>query len=222
MLTLASELTDWLSTVANILVAMCTAIAVCIARRGLRTWREQVDYEIDHALARRLLTETYRLRDAVRTARRPIMSAVEFRRAHSKLRDELGVTAIEGVDTSLLQVPALGMRWDEVLQVQRAVEREVCEAEAIWGKAWASEFRTVAYRPASMLQDAINEYSIFHDTPGGMEHDRADRLRRTIYLSGTPSNPDSIELAIEDSIPVVEQLVAPKLRPRLALDDLFD
>lgn len=61
------------SAVADVLTALGALAAAAVAGLGLATWREQLKGRTEYDLARRMLKKTYRLREAVRAARSPLI-----------------------------------------------------------------------------------------------------------------------------------------------------
>ena len=106
------------TALATCLVAVATVVGVAIAVRGLRTWRVQLAASADFDLARRLLLEVYRLRDALEQVRHPMMLAREA----------------AGADPDIpWEISAYERRWQAVLDVQAPLQVCIYECQILWG-----------------------------------------------------------------------------------------
>lgn len=59
------------TVIGAVISAVTVGAAIYFGRAGLHTWRKQLKGSADHDLARRLLIELYKLRDAIQRARSP-------------------------------------------------------------------------------------------------------------------------------------------------------
>ena len=62
---------DVFSVIGTVVSAVAVGVAFYFGQAGLHTWRKQLRGSADHDLARRLLIELYKLRDAIQRARSP-------------------------------------------------------------------------------------------------------------------------------------------------------
>lgn len=108
---------EMITAIATCVVAVVTGAGVVIAARGLRSWREQLEGSAHFDLARRLLLQVYRLRDAIEGVRRPWMDISEAGDTHRDLPWE---------------VSAYEERWKLVVDARAPLEVCVYEAQILW------------------------------------------------------------------------------------------
>lgn len=109
---------DWITAVGTCVIAVATAVGVFIAARGLKAWRVQLEGSAHFDLARRLLLEVYRLRDALEGVRSPMM-----------LRSEAA-----GADPDVpWEVSAYERRWQRVLDILAPLDVCIYESQILWG-----------------------------------------------------------------------------------------
>lgn len=77
-----------LSTIKGIVTITATVIGVIIAYLGLRTWKEQLKGTTKYKVAKDVLFKTFRLRDALRHTRVPLMATFE---TYNKRLDRLNL-----------------------------------------------------------------------------------------------------------------------------------
>jgi len=64
---------EYLDLIADAVTTVATPFAIWAALLGLRTWRHQLKGNAEYELARRYLRGVYRVRDAIRLIRAPLM-----------------------------------------------------------------------------------------------------------------------------------------------------
>lgn len=110
----------------DILGVIVTVIAVVVALRGIGEWRNQAVATTDHELARRLLIELYRYREAIGHIRSPVMMAYEGRKEGEEF------VVYESVE---LIRKAYGERFEKLGEVKAVLLVNILESEAVWGGA---------------------------------------------------------------------------------------
>jgi len=127
----AGSLSQALSVLRDAILTIAALVGAWVAWRGLHTWREQLTGQTEYELAKRLLRDLYRYRDAIAAVRNPFMSAGEMAE-DIPLEDELVPTPEwhhEGTTR------AYQRRWEKVTAVRADLYPELLEAEVVWGSS---------------------------------------------------------------------------------------
>jgi hypothetical protein len=102
------------------------------ALKGLSTWRRQLRGNAEYDLARRVLRITYRVRDEIEAARKPMASPGEVKLALK----EAGVT-LDGVSSeeslTIQSWATTARRWNRVHEAVADLRVEMREMQALWG-----------------------------------------------------------------------------------------
>lgn len=106
------------SFIVNIVLAVVAISGVIIAGLGLKTWRKQLKGTTEYELAKRLLLEVYRIRNAIGYVRNPFLRVTE---ADSKNKDVPW------------EVSAYEKRWKELRKAIAKFDTASLEGEVIWG-----------------------------------------------------------------------------------------
>ena len=128
---------DWLTT--GLLKDLATIVAASVASYvgifGLKAWRKQLKGRNDYELARRLLKNTYRIRDGIANIRSPFGNPSEIERALTELEVKDSLSGKDNHERHLMEQQALyAFRWDRFLLEQLAdLEVDRIEAEVLWG-----------------------------------------------------------------------------------------
>jgi hypothetical protein len=174
---------------ATCLVAAATVVGVVIAGRGLRTWRAQLEGSAHFELARGLLLEVYRLRDAVESVRHPYLESSE---------------ATES-DTGIpWEIAAYEARWQRVVEAETRLQVFIYEARILWGESItgiADELRgTVTSLYAVLMQYAED---VRNET-----HDLSAKEREVLYSRGID---DGFRNRMTTAVEQFERFVRPHL-----------
>jgi hypothetical protein len=109
---------EQITATATCVVAIATVVGFAIAALGLKIWRVQLEGSAHFELARRLLLEVYRLRDAIERVRHPMML----------------VSEAAGADPNVpWEISAYERRWQDVLSVRAPLEVCVYECHILFG-----------------------------------------------------------------------------------------
>jgi GNAT superfamily N-acetyltransferase len=102
---------------------LVTAVAVIVAIRGVGEWRNQGIATADHDLARRLLIELYRYREAIGHVRNPMILGYEGK------KEGENYVVYEKVD---MVARAYGERFEKLGEVKSKLLANILESEAVW------------------------------------------------------------------------------------------
>lgn len=123
----------------DIVLTLAAVIGAYVALRGLSTWNRQLKGGVEYELTRRLLKQTYRLREAIKGVRNPVMWGGEMPYPNAE----------EVKDMSREQLRFYGLsnayqkRWDKVTEVRADLQAELLEAEALWGQEIHNRFEPI-------------------------------------------------------------------------------
>lgn len=108
---------DVVSAIADCCIALFTLLTVGIAFVGLRTWRNQLHGTNEYQLAKKILLDVYRLREALNFVRYPFMSSSEADPVQKDIPWE---------------VSAYERRWAAVGEVYAELNVSLLEARVVW------------------------------------------------------------------------------------------
>lgn len=199
-----------ISAVANSLTALAAVGAATVAALGLATWREQLKGRTQYDLARRMLRKTYRLREAVRAARSPMIFGGEMAVAAQETEEgqvEMWQGALDEKDDAVAAV--YDRRWKRVAEIKSDLETDAFEAEALWGSEQTDE----ALKPLRDFHGTLFALMGEHvmRLRGGIHAPDAERGRaiRRRFLGG--SEEDDLGNELDEAIKSVEEFLRPHL-----------
>lgn len=181
-----------------------------VAVSGLRTWKRQLKGQSEYELARRLLLAIYRLRDAFRAARSPLMFVPP---------DEGGSDAGEGTFPQKRHIRGLRRGFEERLRALdntwSDVQLAALEAEVIWGRA-VRELVAPLNECRAKFVTTVHEYFWLNDPPPYATVDRnAERVTRvesTLYSVSNNPQEDQFLKELLDAIDKAEAFIRPHLK----------
>jgi hypothetical protein len=178
---------------------------------GLSTWNRQLKGGVEYELTRRLLKQTYRLREAIKGVRNPVMWAAEMP----------APPADEAADMTKDQIRFYGMssayqrRWDKVTEVRTDLQTELLEAEAVWGREVHKQFDPI-FKLQHELWVAVHSYvtACNPDASEGMRDvmNKAMRKNRDILYEISGETEDEFSSDITKAIGSIESFLKPHLR----------
>jgi hypothetical protein len=183
---------DTITAIATCVVAVATVVGVCIAARGLGTWRTQLRGAHEFELARRLLLASYKMRTALAGVRRPSMMSGEA-------GDSSGETPWE--------VAAYERRWQPVQDAGAELQAVTLECEVVWGSRARDLFAELAEQIA-LLYQAVSTF-VASKQQGSNVPDLTTEERAVLYSAG-PDDPYNTSL--EAVIQRFEDYVKPHLK----------
>jgi hypothetical protein len=205
---LRSASMDWFGMGRDIIVSGSAAVAAFVALRGLGAWRQQQKGKVEYDLARKLLTNTYRLRDAVAVVRASFIRATEM---DSPPADSEYAKTPEGIRYHQ-EASAYQKRFAFVDAAQATLMGDLLEAEILWGKpvreGYDELFRLIATLAVTIqmhLQDV-------HAGGGQLTGEEHAEERSIIYEKGIPGKgKDSFNDKLRLALDKIEGLIRPAL-----------
>lgn len=202
---------QYTSIAKDTVLTLAAVVGAYVALRGLSTWNRQLRGGVEYDLTRRLLKCTYRLREAIKGVRNPVMWANEMpippeAEASKMSKDQLRHYG---------RATAYQKRWDKVTEVRTDLQTEILEAEAIWGRIVYEKFDPV-FKLQQELFSSVHAYVSACD-PDESEHSRAvyqeimQKNRRILYESSSET-PDEYTQDVTRAIEAIEIFLKPHLR----------
>ena len=195
----------------DVVIATAAAIGAFVAFRGLSTWNRQLKGGVEYDLARRILKCTYRMREAIKGVRNPVMWGNEM-----PTPEESKAAVMTGAQLRHYgKANAYQKRLDVVAEKLSDLQTEILEAEAIWGRIIYEEFEPL-FKLQRELQSSVYAY-VSGSNPNEPEHMRAafremQRNQRDILYDLSNSTPDEYSLNISLAIENIESFLKTHLR----------
>ncbi|MFQ5621782.1 MAG: hypothetical protein ACE5FS_00145 [Paracoccaceae bacterium] len=200
---------DWVSALANGVIALSAAAGAIIAGIGLSTWKSQTRWHSDRELARRLLVNLYKYRDAIKGVRNPAMFSNEMPKPPENEAEGMNADQIRyyGITT------AYENRWKKAQDVRANLYSDFLEAEAIWGPDVRDLFHRIHKLQTELLMVVQNHLRLIDpDASDGMKEDyeRIARKKRDILYDNW-SEDDEFNKEFQDALAPIEAMLIGKL-----------
>ncbi|MBV7523406.1 hypothetical protein KW834_03165 [Pseudomonas sp. PDM29] len=113
----------------EIIGALATIVAVCVAAAGINAWRWQLRATSDHDLARKLLISIYKYREVIKRIRHPMIMIFETSADDNEKRSEKpDVERFQGL------CKAYSRRFKAAEEIRVLLLSELLEADVVWGE----------------------------------------------------------------------------------------
>lgn len=205
-------LAQYISISKDIVLTVAAIVGAYVAIRGLSTWNRQLKGGVEYDLTRRILKCTYKLREAIKGVRNPII-----------MRDEMPTPPeAEASKMSFEQLRHYGLihayqkRWDKVTEAQNDLHTEILEAETIWGRIVYEKFEPL-FKLQQELLSVVHAY-LRSGNPNELEQSRAayekimQKQRDILYDNLSPEDLDIYMQDITHIIKEIETFLKPHLR----------
>jgi hypothetical protein len=204
-------LVQYTSIAKDTVLTIAAVVGAYVALRGLSTWNRQLKGGVEYDLTRRILKCTYRLREAIKGVRNPVIWANEMPTPPdteaSKMSKEL--------QRHYGLANAYQKRWDKVTEVRTDLQTEMLEAEAIWGRIVYEKFE-----PLFKLQQELFSFvyiNVSARDPDKPEQSRAAyqeimQKKRDILYDLSSETPDEYTQDVTRAVEAIESFLKPHLR----------
>lgn len=190
-------------------VIAASGTGIYVAFKGLSTWKRQIRGQSEYALAKEILINTYKLRDALIDVRNPLMVSYEGGPLTAEKMAESDALKAHHNQVS----KGYQSRWEKVTQSKTSLSVNLTESEAMWG----GDVKKLAMRLFDLerfLYSNIRQYLRFID-PEASEKSKElykakySLIHETIYddLSET----DTYNLRLKESILPLEKYLKKKM-----------
>ena len=188
-----------ISATKDVILGIAAAVTAWVAVRGLNKWHHEMSGKSEYDAARTFIRATYRVREALRTARAPIIWAAEFPQS--------------GMDADGY-AHVYSTRFKPVIAALEEFETNALEAEALWG-AKIREATSQLEQCASELHASMQ--AIVDDKRANGENFKSDRgFGRKMQAQAHNSGGDKDELGerIRAAVKAIEDEVRPRMKPK--------
>ena len=195
----------------DVVLTVGAVVAMYVAVRGLNTWNRQLKGGVEYDLTRRLLKCTYRLREAIKAVRNPVMFANEL--PNPPDAEALAMSNEQRRYYGLSQ--AYQGRWNKVTVTRDDLQTELLEAEVIWGKAIHEQIEPLFALQRELFSD-IHAYLIVCNPSENEDSRHANseirRKRREVLYDTSSFEPDPFSEDVEKAIASIETFLKPHLK----------
>ena len=195
----------------DIILTLTAVTGAYVAFQGLRTWEQQLKGSVEYNLARRILKLTYRLRNAIKQTRHPMMLSSEM----SLPPDDKAQTMSQAQVSYYGISKAYQVRWEKVSNVIEELNADLLEAEALWGNEAKNIFDEL-YKLINELNMVIY-YHLKAMNPDDTEDNRRAwsniyRKKRDILYDTLEQGGDQYSKDFSEAIIQIENYLKPHLR----------
>lgn len=202
---------EFYAILTDVLVGLAAITGAVVAVYGLSAWRKQLKAKADHDLARKLLINLHKHRDAIVDVRNPIMLSGEA--AGADPPDRPPETESEQRFNEL--AGSYQTRLKPVQQVRAAIYPDLVEADISWGEGVGEAVRQL-FRVEKDLRLAIQrELQSMNprESTSVRDHYRNKAAERfdTLSSGGLPNQEDVFAKRYQEAFDAVETVIKPKL-----------
>lgn len=204
-------LQQYLPLVKDFILIIAAIIGAYVALTGLYTWSRQLKGSVEYDLTRRLLKSTYKLRDAVRNVRNPVMTSNEMPEPPNENAENMRYDQIRhyGIEK------AYQARWDQVYEIRRELQADMLEAEAIWGTAVYDVFKGLFDLQTELFINVRNYIGVSNPDLNQAIRDalhKAMNQKRDVLYELSADEPDEFTKDVSAAIAEVETYLKPHLK----------
>lgn len=200
------------SAFADSVTAVAAVGAAVVAAVGLATWRDQLKGRTQYDLARRMLKNVYRLREAVRSARSPMILGGEFQAAAEEEEGEGDTEQARRSNTDEYEnaiAAVYDQRWKRVAEIKSDLEADAFEAEALWGSEQSNEaFQSLRDFHGTLFAVMTEHVMRLRGDIHAPDAERGREIRRRLLGGGEE---DELGDQLDEAIANVEDFLRPHL-----------
>jgi hypothetical protein len=200
----ADTIMQWLSVASDAIVATAAICASVAGVRGLTAWKQQLTGKVEYDLARSLLRSVFQLRDAIKSARNPLVQ-------YTETSDLPGDPLSPEEKKWHALVEAYQKRWNPIHEAMTTVDANTLEAEVVWGSSVEIKVKEIR-KLVGELRWAIGDY-LESQNPNVVQGQRnPDTLKErmdVLYARGSVDR-DPYQQKLENAVRAVEDQIRPK------------
>lgn len=200
----------YLKIIKEIMIIITSVIGGIVAIIGLNTWKAQQRGKIAFELSRRLLSNTYKLRDLIKHLRSPYMSGGEMENPP----DESPFINSEEGKRYYRQYSGYKKRLTPLEKTKNKILVDLTEAEALWG----AEIREKYDQLFSTINELVVEIDMYLLRLNPEEHairfsgETTEQTKTRNNLMYRSSKNDEFNQKISKNIEEIENLIRPHLK----------
>lgn len=193
----------------DVVVVAAPATGAIVAVKGLSTWRRQLKGQSDYNLAKDVLINLYKYRDALFFVRHPLLTGAELQLPENVDEKELKYAEANYLRT----VTAYQNRWDKVVEVRSKLQANIVEIEALWNADLALQLKKIFAHE----QDLMFNISCFLrvKNPSIYEEDKKfdrEHLDSKMLYDTLKDETDIFRAAFKNTLTPLEDALRAKLR----------
>ncbi|MES2207474.1 MAG: hypothetical protein V4525_11870 [Pseudomonadota bacterium] len=204
---------ELVTTIKDIVLALCAIASTCIAYKALSTWNRQLKGQVEYELTRRILKCTYKLREEFNVVRNPDYSTEE-----QKIPEQLQI------DSSFMSekhknfrhtVHIFEKRWNKVIEIKSELNTELLEAEALWGREIYNIFQ-LFFKLENELIENINKFLMSHNPSASEDLKKytmqGSKNRFVLVYDPFSQTPNEFSVDVEEAIKNIVNYLQPYLK----------
>lgn len=201
----------WIAAAKDILVGLAAAAAALFAYLGLSAWRKELKGKAEYQLAKDVLKSVYKVREAFKHVRNPIIYQYEYPEG---MRDVHGHLKREHDHEGTAHV--YEKRWEKMAEAFGELEEHHLAAQVEWGPEFQDvivKLRSCRVELLVAIQKMLERKKNPHEAPLTKAEERAEE-RSVLYHIGSNSEHDKFTPQIEEAINDFEKWLRPHVRHR--------
>lgn len=200
-----------LSAVKDVVTIVAALTGVFVGFFGLQTWRRQMRGQSEHTVARSVLRDVYKLRDAITVVRNPWISADEMVLSEEERAAELSMAQRHFLGYS----KAYSKRWAAVVEARRELRVDMFDARALWAEALTQPVEKIDGLMRELFNAMNRSIRMNNPEQAGDSLEAVKKAhaskRDVLYLAMGDDEPDPYASDLDDAIEKIEQFIRPKI-----------
>ncbi|KAA5986097.1 hypothetical protein [Pantoea sp. M_4] len=200
---------EFIGFLKDIVVVGAPATGAIVAVKGLSTWRRQLKGQSDYSLAKDVLINLYKYRDALFFVRHPLLTAAELQLPENVDEKELKYAEANYLRT----VTAYQNRWDKVVEVRSKLQTNIVEIEALWTEDLALQLKKIFVYEQDLMFN-ISCYLRVLNPSIDADDKKFDRehVDREMLYDRLNDETDKFRMAFKKTLTPLEEALREKLR----------
>lgn len=198
-----------ISFLKDVVVVAAPATGAIVAVKGLSTWRRQLKGQSDYNLAKDVLINLYKYRDALFFVRHPLITGAELKLPEGIDEKELKYAEVNYLRTET----AYQNRWDKVVEVRSKLLTNLVEVEALWEADLALQLKNM-FEHEKELMFNISCYLRVINPSIDAEDKKFDRehVDRRMLYDTLKDESDTFRMAFKKTLTPLEDALRDKLK----------
>lgn len=200
---------EFISFLKDVVVVAAPATGAWVAVKGLSTWRRQLKGQSDYNLAKDVLINLYKYRDALFFVRHPLMTGSELKLPEGIEEKELKYAEVNYLRTET----AYQNRWDKVVEVRSKLQTNIVEIEALWEADLAQQLKNIFVHEKDLMFNISCYLRVINPSihAENKEFDREHVDRNMIYDT-LKDESDTFRMAFKKTLTPFEDEMRGKLK----------
>jgi hypothetical protein len=204
-------LAQYVPVMKDIILTLTAVIASIVALLGLNTWNRQLRGQVEYELTRKLLKSAFKIREALKIVRNPVMFGYEQPAPEKADADKMTYDQIRHYGTAR----AYQARWDKVNEARAELQTDLLEAEVIWGDVIPKKF-------SRLFELQVELFSIVQSSLVTMDPNQPQTTRNAyqeimktkrdiMYDLSSADKPDEFTNDVTNAVKAIEEHLMPHL-----------